>query len=611
MPNFIVQERDQRFLLFEVLNVPSLFSHPKFSELSEEVASMVLDEAQKLATEVVYPTLGVGDKEGCRLENGQVYVPKAFHACYKAFCEAAWNNIDISKEVGGQGFPMILAAAAREWFSHNFAFLSYPDLTQGASHLIDVFGSKEQKSKYLPGMVSGKWGGTMCLTEPQAGSDVGALTTKAVRQPDGTFRIKGTKVFITGGDHDLAENIIHPVLARIEGDPPGTKGISIFLVPKFLVNEDGTLGRRNDYEIGKIEEKLGIHGSSTCLINFGDNGDCYAELLGNEREGMKVMFLMMNGARLGVGMQGVASASAAYLHALQYAKERIQGTSIERFKDPTAPRVPIIEHPDVRRMLLWMKSHSEAIRALLYFTYFCLDKVETAASEEEGESWRGMLEILTPVCKAFATEAGFQVADMALQVYGGAGYTQDYPAEQLLRDARIAPIYEGTNGIQALDLVGRKLSMKSGAYFRELLDYMGQSLSELEESNATAEIAKAVRKALGRITESAFLFMQASAEGRLVIPLSYAHSFLRMLGTVVCAWLLTWEAAVAAKKLDESKSAGKTLDPGKDREAAFYQGKLLSARYFATNVLPQVEALFQGIQSQDVSMVEMHEESFA
>ncbi len=611
MPNFIVQERDQRFLLFEVLNVQSLFSHPKFSELSEDVASMVLDEAQKLATEVVYPTLSTGDKEGCRLENGQVYVPKAFHACYRAYCEAAWNSIDISKEAGGQGFPRILGTAVREWFSHNFAFLSYPDLTQGASHLIDGFGSEEQKNKYLPGMVSGKWAGTMCLTEPQAGSDVGALTTKAIRQPDGTFRIKGTKVFITGGDHDLTENIIHPVLARIEGDPAGTKGISLFLVPKFLVNKDGTLGNRNDFEIGKIEEKLGIHGSSTCLINFGDNGECYAELLGNEREGMKIMFLMMNGARLSVGMQGVASASAAYLHALQYAKERLQGTSIERFKDPTAPRVPIIEHPDVRRMLLWMKSHAEAIRALLYFTSFCLDKWETAASEEEGESWRGLVEILTPVCKAFASEAGFQVADMAVQVYGGAGYTQDYPAEQLLRDSRIAPIYEGTNGIQALDLVGRKLAMKSGAYFRGLLEHMGQSLGEFEETPATAEIAKAVRKALGRIEEAAFIFMQASAEGRLVVPLSYAHPFLRMFGTVVCAWLLTWEAAVAAKKLEEAKSAGKALEVGEDKEAAFYQGKLLSARYFATNVLPQVEALFQGIQSQDLSMVEMHEESFA
>jgi alkylation response protein AidB-like acyl-CoA dehydrogenase len=611
VPNFIVQERDQRFLLFEVLNVQSLFSHPKFSEFSEDVASMVLDEAQKVATEVIYPTLSTGDKEGCRLENGQVYVPKAFHACYRAYCEAAWNSVDISKEAGGQGFPRILGAAAREWFSHNFAFLSYPDLTQGAAHLIERFGSEEQKSKYLPSMVSGKWAGTMCLTEPQAGSDVGALTTKAIRQPDGTFRIKGTKVFITGGDHDLTENIIHPVLARIEGDPAGTKGISLFLVPKFLVNKDGTLGRRNDFEIGKIEEKLGIHGSSTCLINFGDNGECYAELLGNEREGMKIMFLMMNGARLSVGMQGVASASAAYLHALQYAKERLQGTSIERFKDPTATRVPIIEHPDVRRMLMWMKSHAEAIRALLYFTYFCLDKWETAASEEEGESWRGLVEILTPVCKAFASEAGFQVADMAVQVYGGAGYTQDYLAEQLLRDSRIAPIYEGTNGIQALDLVGRKLAMKSGAYFRGLLEHMGQSLGEFEETPATAEIAKAVRKALGRIEESAFIFMQASAEGRLVVPLSYAHPFLRMFGTVVCAWLLTWEAAVAAKKLEEARSAGKTLEVGEDKEAAFYQGKLLSARYFATNVLPQAEALFQGIQSQDLSMVEMHEESFA
>lgn len=609
MANSIVQERDQRFLLFDVLKVSQLFSDPKFSELSEDVASMVLEEAMKMATEVVYPTLAVGDKEGCRLENGQVFVPKAFHACYKAFCEGAWNSMDLDKDIGGQGFPKVLAAAAREWFAHNFAFLSYPDLTQGACHLIATFGSEDQKQKYLPHMVTGKWAGTMCLTEPHAGSDVGALTTKAIRQPDGTFRIKGTKVFITGGDHDLTENIVHPVLARIEGDPPGTRGISLFLVPKFLVNDDGSLGRRNDYEIGKIEEKLGIHGSSTCLINFGDNEECYAELLGNEREGMRMMFLMMNGARLGVGMQGVASASAAYLHALQYAKERIQGTSIERFKDKTAPRVPIIQHPDVRRMLLWMKSHAEAIRALLYFTYFCLDKAETAGNDQEADSWKGMVEILTPVCKAFASETGFQVADMGVQVYGGAGYTKDYPIEQLLRDARIAPIYEGTNGIQAMDLVGRKLALSSGAYFQGLLTHIHQSLKGMEASPAASGLIPAISKALGEIQEVALMFMEAAGQGRLAIPLGYAHPFLRMLGTVVCAWLLTWEAAVAESKLQagQPKAEGAEGDP----EGAFYRGKILSARYFIHNVLPQAEALFKAIKSQDLSIMEIEEEGFA
>ena len=290
MANLILDERDQKFVLFEMLEVDKLCEKPRYQEFSLELFDMILAEAQKLAVNEVFPTLVDGDREGCRLEDGQLFVPKSFHRCYKLYCEGGWGAMTCSPEAGGQGLPYVLSVAAKDWFVHNFAFLAYPGLSEGAAHLIEAFGTEEQKKKYFARMVTGEWAGTMCLTEPNAGSDVGNLSTKAVRQPDGTFRLQGTKIFITAGDHDLTENIIHPVLARIEGDPPGTKGISLFLVPKYLVNEDGSLGRRNDFEVANIEEKMGIHGSATCLLNFGDNGDCYAELLGEERQGMKIMF---------------------------------------------------------------------------------------------------------------------------------------------------------------------------------------------------------------------------------------------------------------------------------------------------------------------------------
>ena len=421
MASLILDERDQKFTLYEMLELEKLCELERYADFSKDMFDMILSEAQKFATEEIFPTLAESDKEGCRLENGQVRVPKCFHKAFKLFCEAGWNCMSLPQHVGGQGLPFIMRIAAHEWFIHNFAFVSYPGLAEGAGHLIEVYGSEEHKKKYLPKMISGEWGGSMCLTEPGAGSDVGNLSTRAVRQPDGTFRIQGTKIFITGGDQDLTENIIHPVLARIEGDPAGTKGISIFIVPKYLVNADGSLGKRNDFEIAKIEEKMGIHGSATCLINFGDNNDCYAELLGNEREGMKVMFQMMNEARIATGLQGLGSASIAYLHALQYTRERLQGSSLMEFKNPEAPRVPVIQHPDVRRMLLWMKSNVDGMRALMYYATICGDKAMSVKDPVEAEKWLGIVEILTPIVKAYCTDIGFRVTETAMQCYGGYG----------------------------------------------------------------------------------------------------------------------------------------------------------------------------------------------
>jgi len=374
MANLIIDPRDQKFVLYEMLDVEELCKAPLYADFSRDMFDMALNEAQKFATTAIFPTLAEGDREGCRLEGGNVHIPKCYHRCAQIYREGGWSTMNVAAEDGGQGFPLVVSVAAKEWFSHNSAFVSYFSLTEGAAHLIETYGTEAQKKRYLPKMHEAVWGGTMALTEPGAGTDVGNLKTKAICQADGTFRLQGTKIFITSGDSDIMENIIHPVLARIEGDPPGTGGISIFLVPKFLVNDDGTLGKRNDYAIGKIEEKMGIHGSATCMINLGDNGECLAELLGEERQGMKIMFQMMNGARIGIGIQSLAGSSIAYLHALQYAKERLQGSSLAEMKNPAAPRVPIIQHPDVRRMLIWMKAHTEGFRALLYFAALCADR---------------------------------------------------------------------------------------------------------------------------------------------------------------------------------------------------------------------------------------------
>jgi len=620
MANLILDERDQKFLLYEMLDVERLFDAPKFAEFSKEMLEMVLEEARKFALNEIFPTLKAGDREGCRLEDGQVHAPSAFHRCYKLYCEGGWSAMSFLPDSGGQGFPHIASLAAKDWFVHNFAFFGYPGLTEGAARLIETYGTASQKKRYLEKMVAGEWGGTMCLTEPNAGTDVGNSATRAVRQADGTYRIQGTKIFITSGDHDLTENIIHPLLARIEGDEPGTKGLSIFLVPKYRVNDDGTLGRRNDYEVAKIEEKMGIHGSATCLLNFGDHGDCYAELLGEERQGMKIMFQMMNEARIGVGMQGVTSASIAYLHALQYAKDRIQGSSIRHFKDPTAPRVPIIQHPDVRRMLLYMKSNVESMRALLYYTALCGDRAEIETDGAQKDKWLGMVEVLTPICKAYNSDIGFRVTETAIQVYGGYGYCSEYPVEQFLRDEKIASIYEGANGIQALDLVGRKLGQKGGAYFMNLIAEMNETIARYREVTGLSDLAEDVQKAVAVLGETGFFFAQCAMQKDFLTPINHAYPFLTMMGKVIAGWFLLWEAGVAQEKLDaigeergvssvDKAAWGALIKESKD--AAFYAGKVFSARYFIKNILPEARAAAKAIQSKDMSVMEIPEEGFA
>jgi len=620
MANLILDERDQQFILYEMLEVEKLCGYEKFADFSKDMFDMILTEAQKMAVEEIFPTLKEGDEQGATLADGKVSVPKCFHRVFNLFREGGWIGMTFPPEQGGQGLPESVRTAATDWFYHNFAFIAYPFAAEGAAHLILTYGTEQQKRKYMDKMVQGIWGGTMALTEPNAGSDLGNMSTKAIRQPDGTFKIQGTKIFITGGDHDMVENIVHPVLARIEGDPAGTKGISIFLVPKYLVNEDGSLGRRNDYEIANIEEKMGIHGSATCLINFGDNGDCYAELLGEERQGMKIMFQMMNEARLAVGMQGLSSASIAYLHALQYTKDRLQGSSLLEFKNPEAPRVPIIQHPDVRRMLLWMKSSVDSLRALAYFTAYCFDMEKVAKDEAEKDKWLGFAEILTPIVKAYGSDIGFRVTETAMQCYGGYGFCREYPVEQFMRDEKIASIYEGANGIQALDLIGRKLGMKKGAYFMHLLGEMNAAVASAKEIPGLKDLAEEVQKGAGALAEMGLYFASCGKAGKFLIPVGNAYPFLMMMGKIVSAWMLLWQAEVAYKKLslltqekgvDITDQASLNALAKESKDIAFYDGKLKAARYFIKNVLPEIDGTIRAIRSEDLSIMEIANESFA
>lgn len=452
---------------------------------------------------------------------------------------------------------------------------------------------------------------TIDMILAEAGSDVGALTTRAARQPDGTFLIQGTKIFISCGDHDFASNMVHPVLARIEGDPEGTKGISIFLVPKYRVNNNGTPGARNDLEVTKIEEKMGLHGSATCVINFGDKGGCVGELLGQEREGMKIMFMMMNGARMSVSAQGLSGASFSYLQALGYARERIQGTDLLA---KGSGSVPIVSHPDVRRMLLWMKSHVEAMRALIYFSGICRDRGEISADPKGKAKWTSLLEVLTPVCKAYCSDMAFRICETAVQIYGGYGYCSEYPVEQVLRDEKIGSIYEGSNGIQALDLVGRKLGMKGGAYFMELITEMNKVLGRYKE--CCPDIVEDVYGAVEALVSTVWHFGQCGKEGKFTIPIVNAYPFLMMMGKAVSAWLLFWQAGIATEKLAAMGvdfSNRKALKPRcrEDGEVAFYAGKIAGAAYFIRKMLPEVEAAAKAIRREDMSVLEIAEESFA
>ncbi len=601
MAQQVADRRDVDFVLHEQLNVESLSQYERFEDFNKKTIDMVVSEARNLAIKELLPYLKEADEEGCTFENGQVSVPKAFHRAYKLFAEGEWIAMCDDPDWGGQGMPATVALAANNYFNGaNYPFMLHNILAHGAGKLVEEFGTDAQKELYLKKMYTGVWGGSMLLTEPEAGSDVGALTTKAVPNGDGTYTITGNKIFISSGENDLVENIIHPVLARIEGAPAGTAGISLFLVPKFWVNDDGSMGDLNDIVCTGIEEKMGIHGSPTCSMAMGGKGKCIGTLLGQANKGMSHMFVMMNEARLHVGMQGFACASASYLNALNYAKERVQGASLTAPKG--SPGVPIIQHPDIRRMLLKMKSNTEAMRSILYYVGLMEDMVKVAETDEDRAKYKGIIDVLIPVAKGYITDRAFELCSDGVQVFGGYGFTKEYPQEQLLRDCKITQIYEGTNGIQAMDLLGRKLGLNKGRAFTDLLTEVTKTIEAAKGTDGLTLQAALLEASVTKLMETAKSLGGLMGEKKIETAFAHAHPFLDVTGDVLMAWMLLWRAVIASQKL---------ADKPKKKDVAFYNGILASAKFFTASVLPVSQGKMETIMTADNAAMDIDDSAFA
>ena len=602
MAQVIADRRDIDFVLHEQFEVEVLSKHEKYAEFNKKTVDLIVSEARNLAIKEILPTREIGDSEGTKFENGEVTVPEAFQRAYELFNEGEWLAMSEDPKWGGQGMPRTVALAAADYFNGaNYAFMMYPGLTHGAGKLVEAFGTDQQKELFLRKMYSGEWTGTMLLTEPEAGSDVGALTTLAVKNDDGTYSITGNKIFISSGEHDLVENIIHPVLARIEGAPEGTKGISLFLVPKRWVNDDGSLGDLNDVVCTGIEEKMGIHGNATCTLALGSKGKCRGTLLGEENKGMRAMFLMMNEARLLVGMQGLSCASASYLNAVNYARDRVQGKFLLNMMDKSAPSVPIIQHPDIRRQLLTMKAYVEGMRSLLYYVGLCGDKAEITEDEAEKIKYDGLVDVLIPVAKGYVTDRAFDVCSHGIQVYGGYGYIKEYPQEQLLRDCRITMIYEGTNGIQAMDLLGRKLGLNQGKPIMDLMGEIHKTIADAKTVAGLENFGTKVEEALNKLGEVAMHMGTTAMSPDVLKAFAFAHPFMEVCGDVIMAWMLLWRATLAGKKL---------ADGAKKKDAMFYEGQLKSAAFFIFSILPITFGKMEAILATDGSAIDIAEDAF-
>ncbi len=569
MPRYTPPVRDISFILQDVLDVAGS-NIPGYEDLDEEFVSAVLNESGKLCEEVLAPLNTIGDVQGCVLENGIVRTPHGFKDAFEEVKSGGWPGLDCDPEFGGQGIPFVLASAVTEMFSSsNMAFSMYQGLTHGAYSAIHAHGSEEQKKTYLPKMVSCEWTGTMNLTEPHCGTDLGLMRTKATPQTDGSYAIRGQKIFISAGEHDLAENIIHLVLAKIDGAPEGIKGVSLFIVPKHLVNEDGSLGQHNALSVGKIEEKMGIHGNATCVMNY-DGATGY--LVGEAHKGMRAMFTMMNEARLGVGIQGYAQAEVAYQNALDYAQDRLQGRCVVEAKNPNGPADPLIVHPDIRRSLMDQKSFVEGARAFTLWGAHLIDRHHRL----NDQSANGLISLLTPVIKGFLTDKGFDMCIQAQQVYGGHGYIEEWGMSQFARDARIAMIYEGANGVQALDLVGRKLGQDGGKHVMAFFELLRNFASENKGTHASFDqnFLDPLKQAGKDLQAGAMYFMEAGMKNPNH-ALAGSYDFMHMFGHV-CLGLM-W-ARMAKASYD-------ALARGAD-DAAFYETKIATGRYYMLRQLP-------------------------
>jgi 3-(methylthio)propanoyl-CoA dehydrogenase len=584
MAEYVPPLQDIRFVLEQLVDLDGLSKLEPYAHADPDTVLGVIEESGRFMAEVIAPLNPVGDAVGCTLDgNGNVTTPPGFKEAYRQYVEAGWGAVPFPDDFGGGGFPWLVAVVMQELMaSASMAFSLCPLLTQGAIHMLEQHGSPAQQATYLEKMVTGEWAGTMNLTEPQAGSDLGAVRAKAVPADDGAWRISGQKTFITFGEHDLADNIIHLVLARVPDAPPGTRGISCFIVPKYLVEDDGSLGARNDLRCVSIEHKLGIHASPTCVMSYGDAGGAVGYLIGEANQGMRYMFTMMNTARLSVGLQGLAITERAYQDALRYAQERRQGRAIGA---PKGESSPIVEHPDVRRMLLTMRAYLEAMRALLYTNAISIDLARHHHDLVEREARRELVELLTPVSKAWCTDLGVELASVGLQVHGGMGYIEETGVAQYLRDSRIAPIYEGTNGIQAIDLVMRKVPMRGGGVVADLLAQIEALGPELDAAGQElAGIRSALATGVSVLREATdWILSRGPAEPNDV--LAGATPYLRLSGLVIGGWLMARSALAASRLLRTAGGA----------DAAFLQEKIDTARFYAGQLLPQAAGLLPAV----------------
>ena len=572
MSQQLADRRDIDFVIWEQMDGEKILKNEKYREFTKKSCDLIINEAKSLAIKELLPTMKPGDEEGVKFNNGVVTVPECFHKPFKLIKEGEWQNLRIPSKFGGQGAPPPVAIAAVEYLlGANWAVNCYASIGMGTAIMIALFGTPAQKEMYVEKLISAEWGGTMLLTEPNAGSDVGALTTTATKNSDGTYSLTGNKIFITAGEHDLVDNIIHPVLARIEGDSAGTKGISIFLVPKYFVNPDGSLGDHNDIVCTGVERKHGIRGSATCSMALGSKGKCVGYLLGEERQGMKIMFHMMNDARLTSGLQGLACGSAAYLEALNYARERIQGRDLADFANKDAKSVPIIVHPDVRRNLLRMKAYVSGMRSFYYYATLCEEKLDSVSDKKEDFVDELFFNILTPIIKEYMAVMGHDVCIQAMQVFGGMGYTKEALVEQYARDCKIASIYEGTSGIQAMDLLARKIGAGRGAGFQKLMGEIQGMVTQAREIEALVDLAEKLETAVRRLGEITTGLSQKTVSQEFKTAFAHSLPYLHVMGDVIMAWMLLWRAVIASHKLNQK--CGK-------KDLAFYNGEIKTAEFF-------------------------------
>jgi hypothetical protein len=596
MPIYEAPLRDLRFVIHELMEVDKYSNLPVFSEAPSDIVDAVLEEGAKVAEQILLPLNQVGHEEGCTFKDGDVTAPTGFKEGFATYREGGWIGLNGDAEYGGQGLPSFLGTAMGEMTcSANLAFEMYSGLTSGACAAISAHGTEEQKNYYLPNMYSGEWTGTMNLTEPHCGTDLGQMRTKAEPQDDGTYLISGTKIFISAGDHDMADNIIHLVLAKIPGGPDGIKGVSLFIVPKFHINDDGSAGERNGVSTGSIEHKMGINGNATCVLNY-DNA--VGHLLGKEHKGMQAMFVMMNAARLGVGLQGLSLSEVSYQNAAAYARDRLQGRSLSGVKEPEKAADPIIVHPDVRRMLLSMRSFNEGARALAAWTAINLDLARIHPDEEERQSAEDLVGLITPVVKAHISDVGFESTNTGQQCFGGHGYIREHGMEQFVRDARIAQIYEGANGVQALDLVGRKMPAHMGRALRAFFHPIDAFIQENSGDRDMADFVMPLAKGFGRLQQATAWIGEKGLKD-IEQAASAATEFQRMFGIVAIGFMWARMAKVAQAALAN----------GSD-ESDFYENKLLTARFYMERSMPDTSSLLSKLTAGKDTMMAMSADAF-